>query len=121
MKDTYKQRKRFEKRLSSDRRFSYAFFRKEEFYIGLFSDLKKLSFSNVEQQSLKIVKYTLAPLVCHWEQAMNRSLLNEVKKRNYFVKYLINGNMTKLKILDYLPMEIPAERRSANESVYKQI
>ncbi len=54
-------------------------------------DLEKSSFSNIEQQSLEFVKYTLDPWVCRWEQAMNRSLLNESEKKNYFVKFNVDG------------------------------
>ena len=45
-------------------------------------DLEKSSFSNIEQQSLDFVKYTLDPWVIRWEQSIQRSLLNaEEKKR----------------------------------------
>ena len=45
-------------------------------------DLEKSSFSNIEQQSLEFVKYTLDPWVSRWEQNMMRSLLSEEEKRN---------------------------------------
>ena len=38
-------------------------------------DLEKSSFSNIEQQSLEFVKYTLDPWVIRWEQSLMRSLL----------------------------------------------
>ena len=37
-------------------------------------DLEKSSFSNIEQQSLEFVKYTLDPWVIRWEQALKKSL-----------------------------------------------
>lgn len=37
-------------------------------------DLEKSSFSNIEQQSLEFVKYTLQPWITRWEQAIHRSL-----------------------------------------------
>ena len=37
-------------------------------------DLEKSSFSNIEQQSLEFVKYTLDPWVIRWEQTIHRSL-----------------------------------------------
>ena len=37
----------------------------------MIGDLEKSSFSNIEQQSLEFVKYTLDPWVCRWEQSMN--------------------------------------------------
>lgn len=43
-------------------------------------DLEKSSFSNIEQQSLEFVKYTLDPWVVRWEQNMCRALLMESEK-----------------------------------------
>lgn len=58
-------------------------------------DLEKSSFSNIEQQSLEFVKYTLDPWVIRWEQALKKSLfLQEEEGGNL---YLVNGAMTRLK------------------------
>jgi HK97 family phage portal protein len=38
-------------------------------------DLEKSTFSNIEQQSLEFVKYTLNPWCVRWEQAMNQQLV----------------------------------------------
>lgn len=54
-------------------------------------DLEKSSFSNIEQQSLEFVKYTLDPWVIRWEQAIDRSLLTLEEKKKYFVKFNVNG------------------------------
>ena len=54
-------------------------------------DLEKSSFSNIEQQSLEFVKYTLDPWVVRWEQSLSRSLLNEDEKRRYFFKFNLEG------------------------------
>jgi len=54
-------------------------------------DLEKSSFSNIEQQSLEFVKYTLDPWVIRWEQSLSRSLLNEDEKRKYFFKFNLEG------------------------------
>jgi len=54
-------------------------------------DLEKSSFSNIEQQSLEFVKYTLDPWVCRWEQAMCRTLLTEKEKPDIFIKFNIDG------------------------------
>ena len=54
-------------------------------------DLEKSSFSNIEQQSLEFVKYTLDPWVIRWEQSLSRALLNEEKKRKYFFKFNLEG------------------------------
>lgn len=54
-------------------------------------DLEKSSFSNIEQQSLEFVKYTLDPWVSRWEQAMIRSLLSQTEKPTYFLKFNVDG------------------------------
>jgi len=47
-------------------------------------DLEKSSFSNIEQQSLEFVKYTLDPWVVRWEQSIQRLLLSQEEKEQYF-------------------------------------
>lgn len=54
-------------------------------------DLDKSSFSNIEQQSLEFVKYTLDPWVARWEQSMTRTLLTEAEKRRLLVKFNVDG------------------------------
>ncbi len=54
-------------------------------------DLEKSSFSNIEQQSLEFVKYTLDPWVVRWEQTIARTLLNPEEKKTYFVKFNVEG------------------------------
>lgn len=54
-------------------------------------DLEKSSFSNIEQQSLEFVKYTLDPWVSRWEQSMVRSLLTPDEKTGYFIKFNVDG------------------------------
>ena len=54
-------------------------------------DLEKSSFSNIEQQSLEFVKYTLDPWVIRWEQALYRTLLTEEEKKTYFFKFNVEG------------------------------
>ena len=54
-------------------------------------DLEKSSFSNIEQQSLEFVKYTLDPWVIRWEQSIQRSLLSADEKSRYFVKFNLEG------------------------------
>lgn len=54
-------------------------------------DLEKSSFSNIEQQSLEFVKYTLDPWVIRWEQSIMRSLLSDSEKKEYFVKFNLEG------------------------------
>jgi hypothetical protein len=54
-------------------------------------DLEKSSFSNIEQQSLEFVKYTLDPWVIRWEQSLMRSLLSHEEKKEYFIKFNLEG------------------------------
>ena len=54
-------------------------------------DLEKSSFSNIEQQSLEFVKYTLDPWVIRWEQAISRALLRQDEKKLYFAKFNVDG------------------------------
>ena len=54
-------------------------------------DLEKSSFSNIEQQSLEFVKYTLDPWVSRWEQNLVRSLLTTDEKKKYFIKFNVDG------------------------------
>jgi len=57
----------------------------------MLADLEKSSFSNIEQQSLEFVKYTLDPWVIRWEQTMCRSLLMESEKPEVFIKFNVDG------------------------------
>ena len=57
----------------------------------MLADLEKSSFSNIEQQSLEFVKYTLDPWVIRWEQSIQRTLLTPAEKKNYFVKFNVEG------------------------------
>jgi HK97 family phage portal protein len=54
-------------------------------------DLDKSSFSNIEQQSLEFVKYTLDPWVIRWEQSLQKALLLPGEKGNYFIKLNVDG------------------------------
>lgn len=54
-------------------------------------DLDKSSFSNIEQQSLEFVKYTLDPWVIRWEQSLQKALFLPQEKKQYFVKLNVDG------------------------------
>ena len=54
-------------------------------------DLEKSSFSNIEQQSLEFVKYTLDPWVARWEQSIVRRLFTDEEKKKYYVKFNVDG------------------------------
>ena len=57
----------------------------------MIGDLEKSSFSNIEQQSLEFVKYTLDPWVIRWEQALTKTLLAAREKPSVFVKFNVEG------------------------------
>ena len=54
-------------------------------------DLDRSTFSNIEQQSLEFVKYTLNPWCIRWEQAMCQQLLSPTDQRKYFIKFNVDG------------------------------
>lgn len=56
----------------------------------MIGDLDKSSFSNIEQQSLEFVKYTLDPWVIRWEQALTKTLLDP-RDTGVFVKFNLEG------------------------------
>ena len=57
----------------------------------MIGDLEKSSFSNIEQQSLEFVKYTLDPWVIRWEQSLQKALLLPGEKGTYFIKLNVDG------------------------------
>lgn len=57
----------------------------------MIGDLEKSSFSNIEQQSLEFVKYTLDPWVVRWEQTLQRILFTGEEKKQYFIKFNVDG------------------------------
>ena len=57
----------------------------------MIGDLEKSSFSNIEQQSLEFVKYTLDPWVVRWEQSLSRALFTPEEKSRYFFKFNVEG------------------------------
>ena len=54
-------------------------------------DLDKSSFSNIEQQSLEFVKYSLSPWITRWEQSIHRVLLLPSEKQRFFVRFNVEG------------------------------
>ena len=57
----------------------------------MIGDLEKSSFSNIEQQSLEFVRYTLDPWVVRWEQSLSRALFTPEEKKRYFFKFNVEG------------------------------
>jgi len=57
----------------------------------LISDLEQATFSNIEQQSLEFVIYTMLPWFARWEQEIARSVLLPQERATYFAEYLIDS------------------------------
>ncbi|MDW7659232.1 MAG: phage portal protein [Bacillota bacterium] len=57
----------------------------------MLADLEKSSFSNIEQQSLEFVKYTLDPWVIRWEMSIQKALFSTAEKQQYFVRFNLDG------------------------------
>lgn len=59
--------------------------------LHMIGDLTGATYSNIEQQSLEFVTYTLDPWVVRWEQTIFRRLLTDTEKKTYFVKFNVDG------------------------------
>ena len=57
----------------------------------MIGDLEKLIFNNIEQQSMEFVKYTLNPWVVRWEQSLQKALLTDAERSNYFIRFKVDG------------------------------
>ena len=58
--------------------------------LHMIGDLDHATFSNIEQQSLEFVQFTLMPWLTRWEQEIQRSLLLP-QERRYFAKFNVDG------------------------------
>ena len=59
--------------------------------LHMIGDLDHATFSNIEQQSLEFVKYTLDPWLVRWEQSLQKALLSDSEKGQYFIKFNVEG------------------------------
>lgn len=57
----------------------------------MIGDLERATFSNIENQSLEFVKYTLDPWVVRWEQSLQKALLSFTEKGKVFIKFNVDG------------------------------
>lgn len=57
----------------------------------MIGDLEKATFSNIEQQSLEFVVYTMRPWLVRWEQSIDTQLLLENQQEEYFAEFLVDG------------------------------
>ncbi len=57
----------------------------------MIGDLSKATFSNIEHQTIEFVVYTLRPWLVRWEQVLNRKLLTESERKQFFIEFLVDG------------------------------
>jgi len=55
------------------------------------ADLDRATFSNIEHQSVEFVMYSLMPWLKRWEEELNKKLLTESEKDDYFFKFNVNA------------------------------
>jgi HK97 family phage portal protein len=56
----------------------------------MLADLDRATFSNIEQQSLEFVIYTLTPWLRMWEQSVNRQLFSDADKEIYSASFTVD-------------------------------
>lgn len=59
--------------------------------LHMVGDLERATFSNIEQQSLEFVQYTLMPWLTNFEQAYQRDLLTPRDRVNLDIEHLVDG------------------------------
>lgn len=59
--------------------------------LHMLNELDRATFSNITQQSLEFVVYTLTPWLVRLEQNFNRALFTENERGKYFVKFNVEG------------------------------
>lgn len=57
----------------------------------MIGDLERATFSNIEQQSLEFVTYTLTPWLVRIEKAIKRQLFSQKEKQKFFAEFLVDG------------------------------
>jgi HK97 family phage portal protein len=57
----------------------------------MIGDLERATFSNIEEQSLEFVVYTMRPWLVRWERSINRQLLLPSEKQHYYVEFLVDS------------------------------
>ena len=59
----------------------------------LVADLDKATFSNIENQSMSFIDNTIVPWVTRIEQSMQKSLLSDAEKKDYFIKFNLTARL----------------------------
>lgn len=57
----------------------------------MIGDLTRSTFSNIENESLNFVRFTMAPWFVRWEQAILKDLLLEEDSEEYFAEFLMDA------------------------------
>ncbi|WP_281109868.1 phage portal protein [Actinobacillus capsulatus] len=60
----------------------------------MINDLEKATFSNISEQTIQFIRYSVMPWVVNWEQELNRKIFTTAeRKAGYFVKFNLAGIM----------------------------
>ena len=60
----------------------------------MINDLEKATFSNISEQTIQFIRFSVMPWVVNWEQELNRKIFTEAeRKAGYFVKFNLAGIM----------------------------
>ena len=60
----------------------------------MINDLEKPTFSNISEQTIQFIRFSVMPWVVNWEQELNRKIFTEAeRKAGYFVKFNLAGIM----------------------------
>lgn len=60
--------------------------------LHMINDLERATFSNIEQQSIDFVTYTMLPWLTRWEQSLNASILTDADRRSgLFFEFNVSG------------------------------
>jgi HK97 family phage portal protein len=59
----------------------------------LIASLDRATFSNIESQSISFIDNTIVPWVSRFEQAMQKALLFGEEKKQYLIKFNLNGRL----------------------------
>lgn len=58
----------------------------------MINDLEKATFSNISEQSIQFVRFTIMPWIVNWEQELNRRLFTRQERTaGYYVKFNLAG------------------------------
>lgn len=57
----------------------------------MIADLERATFSNIEEQEIEFVVYSLMPWVHKWEDELNRKLLTKEQRKDYFIEHQVSG------------------------------